>query len=120
MFESIMEEQFEITKQLNRLSYPRMTIKKNDLGVTVHHMAILTKFSTDPNSHVKCPTGTEFLSHDKEDAEVNKTKLLRPNHVSYVSSTLYAADILMLVTFMATESENPQQKDYHKAMRILN
>jgi len=78
MFESIMEEQFEITKQLNRLSYPRMTIKKNDLGVTVHHMgyidSLVTKFSADPNSHVKCPTGTEFLSHDKEDVEVNKTK----------------------------------------------
>jgi hypothetical protein len=66
MFESIMEEQFEITKQLNSLSYPRMTIEKNDLGVTVHHMgyidSLVTKFSADPNSHVKCPTGTELMT----------------------------------------------------------
>jgi hypothetical protein len=29
-------------------------------------------------------------------------------------------DILMPVTFLATKSADPRQKDYHKAMRILN
>jgi len=80
MFESIMEEHFEITKQLNSLSYLRITIEKNDLGIRVHQMgcmdSLITKFSADPNSQLKCPTGTEFLSHDKEDAKVNKTKYL--------------------------------------------
>jgi uncharacterized protein YvpB len=42
MFESIMEEQFEITKQLNSLSYLGMTIEKNDLGVKSTRWAIST------------------------------------------------------------------------------
>jgi len=67
MFDSIMEEQFEMTKQLNSLSFLGMAIENNDLGVIVHQMGYIDSLMTpDPNSHVRCPTGTEFVSMTKK------------------------------------------------------
>jgi hypothetical protein len=79
IFEMSMEEQFEITKQINDLSYLGMTIQKTPQGIQVHQSGyietMMTKFGADPNSSVSSPTGTDFLTLDSEDEEVNKTNI---------------------------------------------
>jgi hypothetical protein len=124
VFETIIEEQFEITKQLNNLSYLGMTIEKNSSGITVHQMgyidSLISKFGADSNSNVTCPTGSDFLSQDEEDEEVNKTKYLGLIMSLMFLARFTRADILMPVTFLATKSAAPKQKDYNKAMKILN
>ena len=123
-FETEMEKQFEITIQVNDLSYLGMTIQKTKEGVKVHQSGyieqMIEKFGADPSSKVSSPTGSEFLTICSRDEEVNKTKYL-----SLIMSLMFLArftriDILMPVTFLATKSADPKQKDYHKGMRILN
>jgi hypothetical protein len=123
-FESKLEERFEITKQVNDLSYLGMTIKKTSEGIKVHQCgyidSLAAKFGANPSTVVTSPTGSEFLDVDVEDAEVNKTKYL-----SLIMSLMFLArftraDILMPVTYLATKSADPRQKDYNKGMRILN
>jgi hypothetical protein len=124
IFEMSMEEQFKITKQINELSYLGMTIQKTPQGIKVHQSGyietMMTKFVSDPNSSVSSPTGTDFLTLDSEDEEVNKTKYL-----GLIMSLMFLArftrpDILMPVTYLATKSANPRQKDLNKGLRILN
>jgi hypothetical protein len=123
-FESEMEKRFEITKQLNDLSYLGMTITKTDQGIRVHQAGYIdqmgAKFKADLNSKVSSPTGPDFLSFDPDDEHVNVTKYL-----GIIMSLMFLArftrmDILMPVTFLATKSADPRQKDFHKAVRILN
>jgi hypothetical protein len=123
-FEMSMEEQFEITKQVNDLSYLGMTIQKTSDGIKVHQSGyietMITKFGADPNGNVSSPTGADFLTQDPEDEEINKTKYL-----GLIMSLMFLArftrsDILMPVTYLATKSANPKQKDFNKGMRILN
>jgi hypothetical protein len=123
-FETEMEKQFEVTKQVNDLSYLGMTIQKTKEGVKVHQSGYIEQmietFGADPSSKVSSPTGSEFLTICSEDEEINKTKYL-----SLIMSLMFLArftriDILMPVTFLATKSADPKQKDYHKSMRILN
>jgi hypothetical protein len=103
IFEVNLEEQFEITKQLNDLSYLGMTIKKTADGIRAHQAGyidqMINKFGADPDSRVTSPTGTDFLETDSEDEEVNKTKYL-----SLIMSLMFLArftriDVLMPVTF---------------------
>jgi hypothetical protein len=123
-FEASLEDQFEITKQLNDLSYLGMTIQKAETGIKVHQMgyidSMMLKFGARPDTLVTSPTGSEFLTADLEDEEVNKTKYL-----GLIMSLMFLArftrvDILMPVTYLATKSADPRQKDYNKAMKILN
>jgi len=109
---------------VNDLSYLGMTIQKTKEGVKVHQSGyieqMIEKFGADPSSKVSSPTGSEFLTICSEDEEINKTKYL-----SLIMSLMFLArftriDILMPVTFLATKSADPKQKDYHKGMRILN
>jgi hypothetical protein len=118
-----MQKQFEITKQVNDLSYLGMTIQKTKEGVRVHQSGyieqMVEKFGADPLSKVSSPTGSEFLTMCSEDEEVNITKYL-----SLIMSLFLARftriDIFMPVTFLAIKSADSKQKDCHKGMRILN
>jgi hypothetical protein len=101
-----------------------MTIQKTPQGIKVHQSGyietMMTKFGADPNSSVSSPTGIDFLTLDSEDEEVNKTKYL-----GLIMSLMFLArftrpDILMPVTYLATKSANPRQKDLNKGSRILN
>jgi hypothetical protein len=123
-FESEMERQFEISKQLNELSYLGMTIKKTRDGITVHQRGyienMIAKFKADPDSKTTSPTSTDFLNNDPEDAKIDTTKYL-----SIVMSLMFLArftraDILMPVTYLATRAADPRQKDFNKAIKILN
>jgi hypothetical protein len=124
IFEAVMEEQFEITKQLNNLSYLGMTIVKDAAGVTVHQCgyidSMIVKFGANPTSSVMCPTSTDFLNDDDNDEQVNTTKYLGLIMSLMFLARFTRADILMPVTFLATKSANPKQKDYNKAIKILN
>jgi hypothetical protein len=124
LFESKLEEQFEITKQLNDLSYLGMTIQKDVNGIKVHQLgyveSMIAKFSGDTRSSVTSPTGSDFLITDPEDDEVNKSKYLGLIMSLMFLARFTRADILMPVTYLATKSADPKQKDYNKAMRILN
>jgi len=54
IFEISLEEQFEITKQINDLSYLGMTIQKMAEGIKVHQSGyietMMTKFGADLNN----------------------------------------------------------------------
>ena len=80
ILEMSMEEKFEITNQINDLSYLGMMIKKTSEGIKVHQSGyietMMTKFGADPNSGISSPIGTDFIKLDSEDEEVNKTKYL--------------------------------------------
>jgi hypothetical protein len=101
-----------------------MTIEKKPKYITVHQIgyidSMISKFGADPNSSVTCPTGTDFLNQDNDGEEVNKTKYLGLIMSLMFLARFTRADILMPTTFLATKSANPTQKDYNKAMKIMN
>ncbi len=77
------------------------------------------KFGAPLNVCVSSPTSTDFLQYDDDDQTMDKSKYL-----SLVMSLMYVArftrpDILMAVTFLATKSADPRQKDYNKLKKIL-
>jgi Reverse transcriptase (RNA-dependent DNA polymerase) len=117
LFEETMEEQFEITKRLDDLSYLGMTIQKTLEGIRIHQLgyieSLILKFVADPNSNVTSPTGSGFLDPSLEDDEVNKTKYLGLIMSLMFLARFTRADILMPVTYLATKSSDPKQKDYN-------
>ena len=124
IFVMSMEEQFEITKKFNDLSYLGMAIQKTAEEIKVHQSGyietMMTKFGADSNSSVSSSTGTDFLTLDSEDKEVNKTK-----YIGLIVSLMFLAcvtrsDILMPVTYLAIKLANPRQKDLKKGITILN
>jgi hypothetical protein len=123
-FESKMEEQFEITKQLNDISYLGMTIQKTSEGIKVHQSgyidSMIAKFHADVGTNVTSPTNAEFLTSNDDDEDCNKTKYLGLIMSLMFLARFTRADILMPTTFLATRSANPKQRDYNKAMKILN
>jgi hypothetical protein len=123
-FELEMKEQFEITKQVNDLSYLGMTIQKTSDGIKVHQSGYIesleTKFKADPKSDTSSPASADLLILDEKDEDTNRTKYLGLIMSLMFLARFTRADILMPVTFLATKSANPKQKDYNKAMKILN
>jgi hypothetical protein len=119
-----MESQFEITKQVNELSYLGMTIKKTRSGITVHQRGyidnMVTKFKADPNSKTTSPTSSDFLTYDENDDKIDVTKYLGIVMSLMFLARFTRADILMSVTYLATKSADPRQRDYNKAIKILN
>jgi hypothetical protein len=119
-----MEKQFEISKQLNELSYLGMTIKKTREGITVHQRgyieSMMAKFKVSPDTNVTSPTSADFLQYDENDEKIEVTKYLGIIMSLMFLARFTRADILMPVTFLATKSADPRQKDYHKAIKILS
>jgi len=57
---------------------------------------------------------------DQNEKEVNKTKYLGLIMSLMFIARFTRANILILVTFLATKSADTKQKDNNKALRILN
>jgi len=123
-FEKDMESQFTITKQVNELSYLGMTVKKSKNGIIVHQRgyidSMVSKYQADRESKTTSPTSADFLTYDDKDDKVDITKYLGIVMSLMFLARFTRADVLMPVTFLATKSADPRQKDYNKAMKILN
>jgi hypothetical protein len=79
-----------------------------------------SKFKADPESKISSPTSPDFLVYDNSDDKIEVTKYLGIVMSLMFLARFTRADILMPVTFLATKSADPRQKDYNKAMKILN
>ena len=105
-FEEQVRQLFEISMQVNNLTYLGMSVVKDDQGISVHQIGYIesmgVKFVVPQEVQVNCPTATDFFEEDEEDNSIDKSKYL-----SLVMSLMYLArftrpDILMPTTFLAT------------------
>jgi hypothetical protein len=122
-FESELKKYFQIVIQHDDITYLAMSVSKNNEGISVHQIGYIEtlgiKFGVDSEISVTSPTSSDFMEYDESDEDFDKTKFL-----SLVMSLMFLArftrsDILMPVTFLATKSANPKEKDYQKLLKIL-
>jgi len=120
-FEKDMERQVEMTKHVNELSYLGMTIKKTKSGITVHQRGymdnMVTKFKADPNSKTTSPTSSDF-TYEENDDKIDGTKYLGIVMSLMFLARFTRADILMPVTYLATKSADPRQRDTTRQSRF--
>jgi hypothetical protein len=123
-FESRISQHFEISQQVNDITYLGMSIVKNKDGISVHQRGYIDtlgiKFGIDPEIRVDNPTNSEFLNKQEDEESVDASKYL-----SLVMSLMYLArftrpDILMATTYLATKSSKPSKSDYSKLIQILS
>jgi len=94
-FENKIKKHFEISSQVNQLTYLGMTylgmsVIKNEEGIYVHQIGYIDtlgiKFGIDPEVRTNSPTGTDFLKVNQEDESIDSSKYL-----SLVMSLMYLA-----------------------------
>ena len=123
-FENQVKQWFEISLQVNNLTYLGMSVIKSAEGIRVHQLGYIEtlgiKFGVPEDVRSSCPTTSNLLESDEHDENMNVTKYL-----SLVMSLMYLArftrpDILMPTTFLATKSAGPKVKDYNNLIDILS
>jgi hypothetical protein len=126
--ERVLEEDFEISKQYNKISYLGMTIEKSPATgiITVtqegYIQDIVKKYGYDKLAKTPKSPATDQLT--KHDSELDKQKTNKKEYLSLIMSLMYPArltrpDILMPVTYLATRCSDPTEADKLKAIRIL-
>jgi hypothetical protein len=122
-FEEEMEQQFELVKQYDEVSYLGMTIKPGKKWVRVDQegflRSILKKHGLEGLKKTPSTPATDKLLERGESKAVDKTQYL-----SLLMSLMYLArytrpDVLMPVSYLATKSSKPTEDDFGKAMRVL-
>jgi hypothetical protein len=110
-FEQKMGEYFEISCQVNKITYLGMSVVKDAAGISVHQLRYIEtlgiKFGVDPDVEMHSPTGSNFLSIKEDDESMGQSTFL-----SVVISLMYLArftrpDILMPTTYLATRYSHP-------------
>ena len=81
---------------------------------------MVSKVKANPDSKTTSPTSTDFLNIEEKNEKIKVTKYLGIEMSLMFLARFTRADILMPVTYLATKSADPRQKDYNKAIKILN
>ena len=77
---------------------------------------MVSKFKADPDSKTTSPTSTDFVNIEERDDKIEVTKYVGIV-MSYVFSPFHSSKYRHA---SHTKSADPRQKDYNKAIKILN
>jgi hypothetical protein len=122
-FENQVKKWFEISMQVNSLTYLGMSVTKDETGISVHQVGYIEtlglKFGIPSDIKASCPTSADLFKSERQGKAMDKSKYL-----SLVMSLMYLArftrpDILMPTTFLATKSAAPTEENYDQLMQIL-